>query len=191
MNIKSLWEVKPLVFSDFLERLDYGHAPHWAGCYCRFYHTDVDFDAWKIRAPHENKTEAINAIEKRKMHGFLAFDEEKCIGWLNANDASSFIRLKNFLPPSIEGKKVAITICFVIDPHYRNQKVATRLLETAISFYRDLGYDGMMAAPIETEGSFDLKYRGTLAMYEKLGYSVIEKIDKLSVCYLDFHKIDQ
>jgi GNAT superfamily N-acetyltransferase len=39
----------------------------------------------------------------------------------------------------VKDKKVALTICFVIDPQYRNQGVATALLETAIRHYRALG----------------------------------------------------
>lgn len=190
-NIKSLWLCEPSVFTDFLERLDYGHAPHWAGCYCRFYHGDMEFENWKKRMLLENKIEAVDAMSKREMHGFLAFDNEKCIGWLNANDAHSFLRLKSVLPASIKDKRVALTICFVIDPQYRNQGVATALLEAAIRHYRQLGYDGMLAAPIESEGDFALKYRGTSGMYEKFGYSLLEKADRLSVYWLDFQKIDQ
>jgi GNAT superfamily N-acetyltransferase len=191
LKVKSLWQCKPSDFTNFLERLDYGHAPHWAGCYCRFYHIDMEFEHWKNRLPLENKIEALDAMSKREMHGFMAFDSERCIGWLNANDVETYVRLKNVLPAFVKDKKVALTICFVIDPQYRNQKVATSLLETAIRHYRDLGYDGMLAAPIEADGDFALKYRGTPGMYEKFGYELIEKMDRLSVYWLDFHKVDQ
>jgi GNAT superfamily N-acetyltransferase len=191
LKVKSLWQCEPSDFTNFLERLDYGHAPHWAGCYCRFYHIDMEFEHWKNRLPLENKIEALDAMSKREMHGFMAFDSERCIGWLNANDVETYVRLKNVLPAFVKDKKVALTICFVIDPQYRNQKVATSLLETAIRHYRDLGYDGMLAAPIEADGDFALKYRGTPGMYEKFGYELIEKMDRLSVYWLDFHKVDQ
>jgi GNAT superfamily N-acetyltransferase len=191
LKVKSLWQCEPSDFTNFLERLDYGHAPHWAGCYCRFYHIDMELEKWKNRLPLENKIEALDAMSKREMHGFMAFDSERCIGWLNANDVETYVRLKNVLPAFVKDKKVALTICFVIDPQYRNQKVATSLLETAIRHYRDLGYDGMLAAPIEADGDFALKYRGTPGMYEKFGYELIEKMDRLSVYWLDFHKVDQ
>jgi GNAT superfamily N-acetyltransferase len=191
LKVKSLWQCEPSDFTNFLERLDYGHAPHWAGCYCRFYHIDMELEQWKNRLPLENKIEALDAMSKREMHGFMAFDSERCIGWLNANDVETYVRLKNVLPAFVKDKKVALTICFVIDPQYRNQKVATSLLETAIRHYRDLGYDGMLAAPIEADGDFALKYRGTPGMYEKFGYELIEKMDRLSVYWLDFHKVDQ
>lgn len=191
LDIRSVWECETKEFTEFLERLDYGHAPHWSGCYCRFYHTTVDFETWKNRDPKINKNEAQAAILARQMHGFLAYDDDQCIGWLNANDAHAFIRLTDYYPAFIKDKKVACTICFVIDPQYRNQKVATSLLEAAIQHYRQLGYDGMIAAPIEADGDFALKYRGTAGMYEKSGYTLIEKIDRLSVYWLDFHKVNQ
>ena len=190
LNIKSLWQCNPSDFTDFLERLNYDHAPHWSGCYCRFYHNELPFDQWQKRDPSTNKTEALEAIQTHKMHGFLAFDDSKCIGWLNANDALSFQRLKSVLPAFVQNKRVALTICFVIDPQYRNQKVATALLEAAIEHYRQSGYDGMLAAPIESDGDFALKYRGTPGMYEKSGYTLLDKIDRLSVYWLDFHKVD-
>ncbi len=191
LTVKSVWEIEPEVLTHFFEHIDYGHAPHWAGCYCRFYHTDVDFKQWQKRDPSVNRDEAIQSIRQKEIHGFLAFDQKKCIGWLNANDAKSFVRLKSVMYPWVFEKRIAMTICFVIDPQYRNQKVATRLLETAIRHYRDLGYDGMISAPMESKGTFDLNYRGTLPMYLKSGYTVIEQIDSLSICYLDFHKVDQ
>lgn len=191
LTIKSLWEVEPEVLTQFFERLDYGHAPDWAGCYCRFYHTDMAVEQWKKREPTANRNEALMSVRQKEMHGFLAFDQEKCIGWLNGNDASTFIRLKNVLYSWISDKKIAITICFVIDPQYRNQKVATRLLEAAIRYYRDLGYDGMLSATTQSKGTFDLNYRGPLSMYQQAGYSVIEHNENLSICYLDFHKVDQ
>lgn len=189
--IKSLWDCPSEDFTDFLERLDYGHAPHWSGCYCRFYHTTIDFDAWKSRKPQTNKQEALDAIKHHDMHGFLAFDDDRCIGWLNANDAQTYVRLNDHLPVFVKDKKVALTICFVIDPQYRNQKVATSLLREAIRYYQQLGYDGMLAAPIEADSDFALKYRGTCGMYEKLGYKIIDKIDRLSVYWLDLHKINE
>jgi GNAT superfamily N-acetyltransferase len=151
----------------------------------------MELEKWKNRLPLENKIEALDAMSKREMHGFLAYEDKRCIGWLNANDVETYVRLKNVLPAFVKDKKVALTICFVIDPQYRNQKVATSLLETAIRHYRDLGYDGMLAAPIEADGDFALKYRGTPGMYEKFGYELIEKMDRLSVYWLDFHKVDQ
>jgi GNAT superfamily N-acetyltransferase len=190
LNIKSLKQCEPSDFTSFLERLNYDHAPHWAGCYCRFYHCDLNFEDWKNRESSFNKNEALDAIKQSEMHGFLAYDNDRCIGWLNAHDATSFKRLKDVLPAFIQDKKVALTICFVIDPQYRNQGVATALLETAIGYYRQLGYDGMLASPIDSDGDFALKYRGTPGMYEKLGYALLEKADRLSVYWLDFHKIN-
>jgi hypothetical protein len=74
----------------------------------------------------------------------------------------------------------------------------TAIKESLLHFWKrpsaiteHLGYDGMLAAPIEADGDFALKYRGTPGMYEKFGYELIEKMDRLSVYWLDFHKVDQ
>jgi GNAT superfamily N-acetyltransferase len=182
--------VKPLgpelgeTFIEYLENLDFHHAPHWATCYCRFYHTNCSFEQWQSRTGVENKLDAIEQIGKGKMKGYLAFDNNKCIGWCNANAADQYIRLEEDLKHLIKDKKVGCVICFVIHPEYRRQGVARLLLKHAVEDFRAHGYDAILALPIIVKDEHEKLYRGTFNMYKEFGFEEIEKHDNVSVMWL-------
>lgn len=173
------------IFTNYLGNIEFDHAPEWSTCYCRFYHTVCDQDEWMMRTGEINKMEATLAIKEGSMKGFLAFDGDKCIGWLNANDHSSFIRISDFLNPYVENKKIACTICFVIHPDYRGQGVARLMLKEAINYYKGLNYDGMLAFPVENTG-VQRHYRGSINMYQEQGYELIEIKEQVHVMKLTF-----
>lgn len=183
-RIEPLEHHSATIFTDYLGNLDFGHAPEWSTCYCRFYHTDCDMNTWMSRSGETNKIEAINAIGQGEMKGFLAFDEDKCIGWLNANDARSMIRLKNEMAPMIKDKKVGCTICYVIHPEYRSKGVARLLLKAAIEHFKAVGYDSILALPV-TGGEAQRHYRGSLNMYLENDFKEVDAIDDLHIMWLD------
>lgn len=134
---------------------------------------------WQSRSGEENKNEALCEIDNGCMKGFLAFDGDKCIGWLNANDWKKLKRLHEYVGEIIKDKKVAIPICYVIHPDYRNRGVASALLKAAIDDFRKSGYDAVLALPVYSK-NFDPKlYRGTISMYEKAGFKQLDKFDNL------------
>ncbi len=184
-------EIKPLtpelatVYVDFIGELAFEHAPHWASCFCRFYHTDCDMADWTSRTAAVNRQEALETIQSGQMKGYLAFDGDQCIGWLNANDSKSYIRLQNEMAPVTSGKKVGVVICFVIHPEHRRKGVAKALLERAISDFRVQGYDAVLGLPVNSQESIEKSYRGTFQMYTALGFNEIQRHGDLGVMWLD------
>jgi GNAT superfamily N-acetyltransferase len=182
--------VKPLSaetaesFVEYLGGLDFGHAPHWATCFCRFYHLDCSREEWMNRSGEVNKKEAIEEIKAGNMKGYLAFDGEKCIGWCNANSAEKYLRLKDDIKPVIKDKKAGCVICFVIHQDYRRQGVARLLLKQAVEDFKAQGYDGVLALPIDDKEVPEKLYRGTINMYKEQGFEEIQRIDNLSVMWL-------
>lgn len=175
-------------FADYFKDLDFAHEPHWAGCYCRFYFSDGDLSEWQSRTGEDNRNEAILEIDNGNMEGFLAFDEDKCIGWLNANDWRKLKRMHEYVEDTIGDKKVGIPICFVIHPDYRNYGVATALLKEAVNDFKEQGYDAILAIPVYSENFSPKLYRGTVSMYEKIGFKQMDKFKDLGdirVCWLD------
>lgn len=182
--------IKPLspglttIFTEYLENLDFGHAPHWSTCFCRFYHTNCSGEQWQNRTGAENRREAIEEIQAGNMRGYLAFDGDKCIGWCNANNVRQFIRLENDISHIIRNQKVGCIICFVIHPEYRKQGVARLLLKQAVKDFRAQDFDAVLAIPVDIKGEPEKLYRGTLNMYKELGFEEIEKHNNLSVMWL-------
>ncbi len=84
-------------YIEFIEGLGFEHEPRWATCFCRWYHTDCPTEDWQKRTGVENSQEALEEITRGNMSGYLAFEQDKCIGWCNANNARQFIRLQDQL----------------------------------------------------------------------------------------------
>jgi len=172
-------------FCDYLTNLDFAATPHWASCFCRFYHTDCSREEWMARSLEVNRAEALREIEAGHMRGYLAFDGDACVGWCNANDITAFLRLREEAGTLCQGKRVACTICFVIHPDYRGAGLARQFIARAVSDYRAAGYDAMLALPIEAEGAGQRRYRGTLHMFQEAGYRELEANGGLHVMWLD------
>jgi len=171
--------IRPIVsgdaerFVEYFDRLDFSHAREWKGCYCRYYHHRMDSAGWMARTPETNRQEAIESIRAGKTGGFLAFDEEKCVGWLIGGPLDHYPRLTEWLLPFSQGKKFAVTICFVIDPEYRGKGLARSLLAHAIDSFRTQGMEGAFALPVADKDGGNRRYRGTIHMYQEAGYREI------------------
>ncbi len=186
MDIKKLDPTKGEIFVDYFGKLDFGHQPHWASCYCQYYQTSCSEEDWSQRSGEINREQALRSIAEGKMNGYLAFEDDVCIGWLNADDAGNYIRLEKDLQPYIQNKKVGLTICYVVHPKYRRQGVASALLDYAIDDFRKKDYDSVIALPRKSEGNPINLYRGTLSMYEKRGYKSIEMFNDTMLMRLKF-----
>ncbi|MEN6635296.1 MAG: GNAT family N-acetyltransferase [Clostridiaceae bacterium] len=190
ISIQPLSPALAQTYCDFLTHLDFANTPHWASCFCRFYHTECSMEEWMARSLEVNRAEALREIEAGRMRGYLAFDGETCVGWCNANDISQYLRLHEDAQKYCAGKRVACTICFVIHPAYRGKGIARQLLARAVSDYRAAGYDAMIALPIEAEGAGQRRYRGTLHMFQEAGYRELAVIDHLHVMWCNLQEED-
>lgn len=162
------------VFTAYLSAMDFQHAPNWAGCFCRFYHTDCSMDAWITRSPSLNRQETIEAIQNGTMKGYLAFEDDRLIGWLNANHVSAYPRLKGFVEPYVEDANTAALVCFVIHPDVRGQGVATQLLKACLDGLKAQGYVQILGIPFDDPQQPQKAYHGSLSMYLKAGFQRVE-----------------
>jgi len=165
--------------------LEFTQARRCGGCYCRYYHTDYELEEWINRDPKLNRDEAIKAIQSGEMNGFIIYDLDKPVGWLNAQSVGSYTRLVPVLEKYLD-KKYALTICFVIHPEYRNKGLATLLLDYATEYFKQAAYEGIIALPPTEVYDIQKAYRGTLNMYLKKGYQVVEERDGISMVELRF-----
>ncbi|NLI53604.1 MAG: GNAT family N-acetyltransferase [Clostridiales bacterium] len=186
-DIRALSPGLGTVFTDYLSGLDFANTPHWASCFCRYYHTVCPAEDWMARSLETNRSEALREIEAGRMRGYLAFEDGACVGWCNANDIANFPRIYPDVAEQCHGKRVGCTICFVIHPGHRGRGLARQLLARAIADFRSEGYDAMLALPFESPEAQERRYRGTLNMYLEAGYRELSVDGSVHVMWFDLN----
>lgn len=169
-------EIKPLspelaeTFTSYVNNMDFHHAPHWQFCNCQYYHLKCTPEEWRERTAEQNQQLAQENIRNGVMQGFMAFDGDKPVGWVNANEWRNYAFFEdNPEMLEFEGRSGAI-VCFLIHPEYRNQGLATKLLEAAIEGFRKQGFDRVVGHPFLWSAHPERQYLGIPSMYETLGF---------------------
>jgi GNAT superfamily N-acetyltransferase len=180
--------LSPQRLADYLAFFDgpaFCNNPDWASCYCHYYHASPRLD-WSALTGSENRTAMGSRIEVGEMEGFLAYQGDTVVGWLNAQPRHklpyAFARLK--IPPTeieVPPQDVAMILCFVIHPGHRRQGLAAKLLEAAIANFRQRGFAFVEAYPFKAGDDPDTDYHGPRKLYDCLGFEVFREHENLSV----------
>ena len=176
MNSITIKALTPALLDDYLHFFDndaFADNPHWAACYCRchhFNHAECDFDS---TTAEENRKEIINLINNNVIQGYLAYDNNKPIGWLNANYRNNFTAVP--YSKTNRSEKIGSVMCFVIAKDYRRQGVAQMLLETAIENFAQQGLDYVEAYPVSNVEGDDENYHGPLSLYFSNGFKEYDR----------------
>ncbi|MFW9876438.1 MAG: GNAT family N-acetyltransferase [Candidatus Thorarchaeota archaeon] len=173
INIKPLTP-KPLDdFLYFFEKVAFSDNPNWATCYCHFYHFSGTNEQFFKRTAEENREASKKLILSGKMTGFIAYLNNKPIGWCNVNSKDNYAKI----PYKEKSKdKIASLICFVVAPAHRKRGVARQLLNYACSNLADKGYDLIEVYPRKGESLSDAhSYRGPFSLYTSEGFSIYKE----------------
>jgi GNAT superfamily N-acetyltransferase len=107
-----------------------------------------------------------------KVHGLLAYDEEKCIGWVAIDPMSEMIG--HDLQST--GKDTEWTIhCLFIAEKYRSRGISTLLIQAATEYARSNGAKVVSAFPIPQDNrkkfpENEAEFSGRFSTYHKLGF---------------------
>jgi GNAT superfamily N-acetyltransferase len=168
--------VRPLtheLLDDWLAFFDtdgFADNPDWSDCYCQWFHVDDD-TVWQARTGEQNREAAIESINTRRMHGYLAYLDGRPVGWCHAAPRSSLPRIAN--DPELargDGERVGSIVCFLIAAQARRQGVATQLLDAACAGFRHLGFTVAEAYPSAVAASDASHYHGPLELYLRAGF---------------------
>jgi GNAT superfamily N-acetyltransferase len=166
--------LSPIEMDKLLQFMDgpaFSSQPQWAGCYCQSYLNEPGCSD----TPEENRQRAAERILGGVMQGFLAVDTaikgSPVVGWMAANKNNNF----KALPASDD--QTATIICFVVQDTYKNQGIASKLLDFGVRDLAARGFSRIQAAPLEGDTHADYGYRGKLSMFKKVGFKSIQKID--------------
>lgn len=103
------------------------------------------------------------------MDGYLAYTDNKVVGWCAAGNSKLFERLPD------ADDTLARIICFNIDPALRNQGIANKMLDLVIADLEKRGFAAVEAAPTLAETT-ERSFQGTVSMFESRGFDKIVEI---------------
>jgi ribosomal protein S18 acetylase RimI-like enzyme len=175
MNI-SIKPLSPDLLNDYLfffDNIVFTENPDWSRCYCYSFHFIGTNDQWN---KEDNRSSVIEFIKENKMAGYLAFHENKPVGWCNVNNRLNYQRLLKYYDLIDDpNDKVCSIVCFVISPDLRRKGIAQKILEQIIIDYSSLDYDYLEAYPGKGNLSCEKHYKGPLGLYEKHNFKITKE----------------
>jgi len=175
ITIKAL---KPELLDDYLSLFDnmiFTDNPGWSACYCLSFHFVGTNEQWN---KEENRTSVIKYINESRLTGYLAYSDNKPIGWCNVNNRLNYQRLlKYYNLIDNPSDKVCSIVCFTINPDFRRKGVAQKLLEQICADYSNQDYDYIEAYPGKGNLSCESQYKGPIEMYEKFDFKIHKELD--------------
>jgi GNAT superfamily N-acetyltransferase len=180
LNIK---ELTPNLKGEFLQFFDcdaFSDNPKWASCYCHFPHALHRTEKWAERTAAQNREATSKLIESEYMTGYLAYVDDKPVGWCNANIQSRYTILKDAT------EDIGAIVCFIVAKPHRGTGVATRLLDAACEGLRKRGVRAIEAYPRKADTTQAGNYHGPLEMYLRAGFEPIREEDGVVVVRRDF-----
>ena len=167
-------ELSPSLRDDwllFFDQIAFADNPDWSDCYCSLYQ-------FANRSRDETRRTASGQIEEGRIHGFLAYDNGKPVGWCNAANRNSYPILHHLLGPGPDKwEKVGSIVCFVIAASHRRKGVASQLLNAACDKFARDGLQYAEAYPVKKPPSGAWDFPGPLSMYVKNGFSTHRDAD--------------
>jgi GNAT superfamily N-acetyltransferase len=161
---------------DFFDGRAFSDNPDWKHCYCTFYHKPVR-GSGVVCSRTTNRNRAIGMIRDGTMAGYLGLDEAgRAVAWCNANDRRSFARLEG---SEVERGRVLAVVCFVVEKAWRRRGAATALLSRVLDDAKAAGYMVVEAYPSAEARTEAGNYHGPRALYERLGFEVVEEGNRL------------
>jgi len=176
-------EIRPLTpdtVPDLAELFGQGGDPRW--CWCSFYR--VRGRDWTNATPAENRAVMEAAVDENaadgRSPGLVAYRGDDAVGWTSVGPREDYERLaySRVLAP-VDDRPVWSIICFVVGRRARRQGVASALLDAAIAYARSHGATTLEAYPTAIAPGTRVPaanvFNGTLTMFERAGFTVVER----------------
>lgn len=155
-------------------------------CYCVWWcndnQDDTTFNLY-LKTKELRRDYAKRMVFLGKIQGYLAYDDNKVVGWCNANkkiDCYNCFCFRNFMKQISRDQtdeKTKSIFCFAISPEYRGKGIATQLLNEVCLDAKKSGYQHVEAYPNIALQDQAKEYMGPLNMYLKTGFKEIYSTD--------------
>lgn len=157
----------------FFDHVAFVDNPKWASCFCYFPHAPHDTEKWHDRTGEQNRAAVIESIREGRMHGYLAYRNDKPIAWCNAGPRASV----TILDPDVDAERIGSIVCFIVGKSHRGKGVARRLLNAACEGFRRHGLAIVEAYPRADAHDDATSHYGPLKMYLAAGFQSSKEDD--------------
>lgn len=164
-------------FLTFFDCDAFADNPKWQYCYCNFLHHPPEQGPFNKTAPEANRAAVSDRICARAMHGWMAFDAGRIVGWCQAAPRQSILLLRDEPDPDNAAAHTGSIVCFVIEKAHRRKGLARRLLEAACEGFRAQGLKFAEAYPRKSAEGEGQNHFGPLAMYLAAGFAEFRNDD--------------
>lgn len=113
---------------------------------------------------------AAEMLGRNRIHGYLAYDGDKAVGWCNAADMESYAGFVPAFAREITCGKTVSIVCFEIAPEYRGMGIASAFIDRVCADARSGGCAAVEGYPKLSDQRNDFDYRGPLSLYQKAGF---------------------
>jgi len=174
VGIKPLTPMRVKDFFDFFEHIAFADHPEWGcDCFCCFFHAQSR-EAWESCSREINKAAAHEMILKGQMRGLFAYVDGKPVGWCHYDKLNNLPGTRVFYSDlTAADENCGAIVCFTIAQGYRNQGIATKLLENALMDLKEQGIKRVEAYPVRNDDSQEHNYLGPLNLYKNLGFQIV------------------
>jgi GNAT superfamily N-acetyltransferase len=158
-------------------------------CYCVPWcsnDSSGDYEAKHLSSAQKRRNRAAQNIKRNSIQGYLAYCDNKVVGWCNANTKADCLKCygwrkyMGFVPleESNTGIKVKSIYCFMIAPEMKRMGIATHLLERVCKDALQDGFDFIEAYPTKEDRDDSTKNCGPFEMYKKSGFAVFHEAEQ-------------
>ena len=187
MKIK-IRRLTPDLTADYLHFFD--TTPHATTreehkCYCVWW-SNEDIEGRDYSTVEKRRELAAEYIMGNNIQGYLAYWDNKVVGWCNTNTKSECFKCycwRNFMSsvnteePS-PATKVKSVFCFAVAPEMRRKGIARLLLEQVCKDAQTEGFDYIEAYPNKKYIDEAEDYMGPVELYEAVGFTVCYETDQ-------------
>ncbi len=148
-------------------------------CYCIDFNFLGDVETCTRKM---SRSMIIDRIDNNKHKGYLAYENEKVVGWCNVNERLNYERLiRDFdVIDNLDDKACSI-VCFLIHPNYRRKGISNQILKRIIEDYSNTNFDYLEAYPKKGDLSNEGNFKGPKELYKRFGFEVHKEHDEYYV----------
>lgn len=174
----------------FFDEIAFRDHQDWAFCYCLEGHLDPKTQGEWTDAK-ERREKAVEMIQAGEMQGYLAYLDDKVVGWCNVNDRKNYryltemFRNIGYQPDEAADARVKAVFCFLTAPEHRGKGVAQSLLNRVCEDAAREGYTCVEAYPF-ADKKLEFQYHGTSGMYERNGFREAADLKYVKVMRREF-----